>query len=130
MRIIIYKTELNEEHFPILVKEKSHNYKDVKKLNNPELIAEMFNIVFRLSKQTEEYLYLLALNTNGRPLGVFEVSHGSVDATVSSPRRIFMKSLLCGARAIVLIHNHPSGDINPSKEDIEAYERLKKPENC
>lgn len=125
MRITTYKTELNDDNINILVKEKSCNCTGVETLNNPSLIAEMFNVVFRLNKQTEEYLYMLALTTKGKPLGVFEVSHGIVDATICNPREIFIKTLLCGASGIVIIHNHPSGDTTPSKQDIESYNRLK-----
>lgn len=125
MRITTYKTELNTDNLNILVKEKSCNCTDVETLNNPSLIAEMFNVVFRLNKQAEEYLYMLALNTKGKPLGVFEVSHGTIDTTICNPREIFIKALLCGASGIVIAHNHPSGDTTPSKEDIESYNRLK-----
>lgn len=125
MRITTYKTELNADNLNILVKEKSCNCTGVETLNNPSLIAEMFNVVFRLNRQTEEYLYMLALTTKGKPLGVFEVSHGIVDATICNPREIFIKALLCGASGIVIIHNHPSGDTTPSKQDIESYNRLK-----
>ena len=125
MRITTYKTELSTDNLNILVKEKSCNCTGIETLNNPSLIAEMFNVVFRLNKQTEEYLYMLALTTKGKPLGVFEVSHGIVDGTFCNPREIFIKALLCGASGIVIIHNHPSGDATPSKQDIESYNRLK-----
>lgn len=78
-----------------------------------------------MNKQTEEYLYMLALNTKGKPLGVFEISHGTVDSTFCNPREIFIKALLCGASGIVIVHNHPSGNTMPSKQDIESYDRLK-----
>ncbi len=125
MRIITYKTELNEDNLNILVKEKSCNYTDVETLNTPSLIAEMFNDVFRLNKQTEEYLYMIALNNKGKLFGVFEISHGIVNMAICNPREIFIKSLLCGASGIVIAHNHPSGDTTPSKDDIESYNRLK-----
>lgn len=125
MRITTYKTELNEDNLNILVKEKSCNYKDVKALNSPSSIAEMFNVIFRLNKQTEEFLYMIAFNIKQKPLGVFEISHGMVNKTICNPREIFIKTLLCGASAIVIVHNHPSGDTTPSKEDISLYNRLK-----
>ena len=125
MRITTYKTELNSDNLNTLVKEKSCNCTGVETLNNPSLIAEMFNVVFRLDKQTEEYLYMLALTTKGKPLGVFEISHGMVNMTICNPREIFIKALLCGASGIIITHNHPSGDTTPSKEDIKSYNRLK-----
>lgn len=125
MRITTYKTELNKDSLNVLVKEKSCNCTCVETLNTPLLITEMFNVVFRLNKQTEEYLYMIALDNKGKPLGVFGISHGIVNMTICNPREIFIKALLCGASGIVITHNHPSGDSTPSKEDIESYKRLK-----
>ena len=85
----------------------------------------MFNVVFRLNTHTEEYLYMIALDGKQKPLGIFEISHGIVNMTICNPREIFIKALLCGASGIVITHNHPSGDVTPSKEDIESYKRLK-----
>ena len=125
MRITTYKTELNGDNLNVLVKEKSCNCTGVETLHTPSLIAEMFNVVFRLNKQTEEYLYMIALDSKQKPLGVFEISHGMVNMTICNPREIFIKALLCGSSGIVITHNHPSGDTTPSKEDIESYNRLK-----
>ena len=124
MRITTYKTELNQDNLNVLVKEKSCNCTGVETLNTPSLIAEMFNVVFRLNKQTEEYLYMIALDNKGKPLGVFEISHGMVNMTICNPREIFIKALLCGSSGIVITHNHPSGDVTPAPEDINVTERL------
>ena len=125
MRITTYKTELNQDNLNVLVKEKSCNCTGVETLNTPSLIAEMFNVVFRLNKQTEEYLYMIALDNKGKPLGVFEISHGMVNMTICNPREIFIKALLCGSSGIVITHNHPSGDPTPSREDLKSTERVK-----
>lgn len=125
MRITTYKTELDNNGLNVLVKENSCNCVEVENLNTPTLIVEMFNAVFRLNKQTEEYVYMIALNTKCKPLGVFEISHGTVNMSACNPREIFIRALLCGAANIIVVHNHPSGDITPSKEDFNAYKRLK-----
>lgn len=124
MRITTYKTELDENQHNILVKESSCNYA-MDFLNNPQSITEMLNAVFRLNKQAEEYVYMIALNTKVKPLGVFEISHGTVDQSICSMRDIFIKALLCGATGIILAHNHPSGDVKPSQKDIDIYNKLK-----
>jgi len=124
MRIIKYKTLLNKDKLNILVKERSVNYQ-FEQLNNPELIAQMMNDVFELNKQSEEFLYIVAVNTKCKPIGVFEVSHGTVNNSFFSPREIFIKALLTGAVYIILAHNHPSGDITPSPDDVEATKRIK-----
>lgn len=75
----------------------------------------MLNTVFRLNRPTEEYMYMLALDNKCELLGVFEVAHGTVNATLYNLREIFICALLCGASCIVLTHNHPSGDTTLSK---------------
>lgn len=124
MRITKYHTELDENLHNVLVKESSRNY-PVENATNPQIIADMMNELYSLDKQAEEYLYMLAVNTSCRILGVFEVSHGTVDMSICNPRDIFVKALLCGAAGFVLVHNHPSGDVTPSKQDHDVYKRVK-----
>lgn len=125
MRITTYRTELNDDLHNILVKEKSCNY-PVENLMNAKLIVNMLNAVYHLNRQIEEHLYMIALNTKCKPLGVFEISHGTVNLSICNPRDIFVKALLCGASGIILAHNHPSQDTTPSGEDNLTYERVKK----
>ena len=108
----------------ILVKENDFEYSE-QNLNQPKYIVEMMNSVFSLDKKAEEYMYLLALNTKCVPVGVFEISHGTVNSSLCSPREILIRALLVGATGIILIHNHPSGDVSLSKQDIESTNRIK-----
>ncbi len=124
MRITTYRTELDENKHNVLVKENSCNYPTCT-FNNPQSVVEMLNDVFRLNRQAEEYVYMIALNTKGKILGVFELSHGTINFSVCNSREIFIRALLCGASGIILAHNHPSGDITPSKEDITTHKRIK-----
>ena len=124
MRITIYKTELNNDLHTKLIKEKAYNY-DVKNLNNPHSIVQVMNDVFHMNQLSEEYLYMIALNRKYKPIGFFEISHGTSDCSLCNPREIFNRLLLCGANSFVLLHNHPSGDTSPSKEDIEVFKRIK-----
>lgn len=68
---------------------------------------------------------MIALDTKNKPVGVFEVSHGTASASIVGSREIFIRLLLVGASCFVISHNHPSGDCTPSKEDIEVTRRLK-----
>ncbi len=129
MRITKYSTVLNSDKLCELVKEKSVNYQYGGNFSNPQSIYNMLCDVFQHDKQTEEYLYLLCFNTKCRILGVFEVSHGTVNASLCNTREIFQKALLCNASNIVLAHNHPSGDATPSKEDMQIYSRVKEAAN-
>ena len=66
----------------------------------------------------------MCFNSKCRLLGIFEISHGTVNMSVCSPREIFQKALLCNAVSIILAHNHPSGDTTPSNHDIDFTERV------
>lgn len=118
-----YKTKLNEQGIAYLVKDCASNYKET--LDNPEKINKMMCEVYDLHNETEECLYLLCLNTKNKLLGVFEVSRGTVNMAMVSPREVYQKSLLCNASNIIVCHNHPSHDCKPSAEDIKVTKRLK-----
>lgn len=64
------------------------------------------------------------LDTRHRLLDVVVVSVGSVDHTFMSPREVFRDALLANATAVVLAHNHPSGDVEPSRDDEAVTRRL------
>lgn len=125
MRIEKSKLVLDGQYRNVLVKEYSRNYPGLDKLANPADIAQVMDAVFDLPNQAEEYLYLLALTAKCRPICFFEVSHGTCQASVVGVREILIRALLCGAVNIVIIHNHPSGNPQPSAEDIQATKRLK-----
>ena len=127
MRITEFKTVVNKDnHLTELVKDKACNYTiENNRLSNPGAIAQMMVGLYDLDIQAEEYVYMVSFNTKQRPLGVFEISHGTINASILNPREVYLKALLVGAVNIILIHNHPSGDTTPSREDIRATERIK-----
>ena len=126
MRITEYRTKINKENnLNELVKEKVLNYQtDIKALTSPDAIANMMNAVYYMNERAEEYLFMIALDTKNKPIGVFEISHGTVNSSLLSPREVFIRAILAGAVSIVLIHNHPSGDPAPSREDIQVTKRI------
>ncbi len=124
MRVTTYNTKLNEDRLNILVKEKTVNYQ-TNNISNPQSVFEMMNTLFDMGNLAEEYMYMIALNTKGKVIGVFEISHGTINASLINPREIFIRALLCGAAGIIIAHNHPSGDTSPSAEDKHATKRIK-----
>ena len=124
MRIIQYKTMLDEDRKNILVREASKNYPDLGGLDSPDSVCLLANSVFDANRLAEEHAWLIGVNAKNRPIGVFEVSHGSDCAAVVTPREIFIRLLLCGAHAFFMVHNHPSGDITPSSEDDALTKRV------
>jgi len=123
MIITTYQTQINEDFHNILVKEKSINY-SIDTLNGPEKIVTMMNDIFQLDKRAEEHVFLIAVNAKNRPIGIFELSHGTFNCCILSPREVFIRLLLCGACHFFLVHNHPSGDISPTQDDIRTTERI------
>ena len=74
--------------------------------------------------RTREIMKLLFLNTRSRFLGENDISVGTVNTTLVSPREIFVEALKKNAVSVILLHNHPSGDPTPSKEDIMITKRV------
>lgn len=127
MRITQYNTIMNDDKICQLVKEKSINYicEGLDSLSSPDRIHRMMCDVFQHDKRPEEYVYLLCLNAKCKLQGIFEISHGAATTSICNPREIFQKALLCNAHNIVIVHNHPSGNPTPSKEDSVIYRKFK-----
>lgn len=89
----------------------------------PETIANYYMEDLRHSGQ--EQLVLLMLNTKSQMIKDMVISRGTVNASIISPREIFLEALHHQAVYIVLIHNHPSGNPEPSREDILITRRVK-----
>ena len=89
---------------------------------SPRQIFETFNF---LNHETKEYFMALHLDGKNRIVAIEIVSIGSLNQSIVHPREVFKTALLSSAAAIILIHNHPTGDTTPSREDIEITRRLK-----
>lgn len=72
-----------------------------------------------------EAFYVVALSTAGRVVGVHLAHLGTVDASVASPREVYKFALLSNARSVVVFHNHPSGNVEPSRADVSVSRQLK-----
>ena len=125
VRMTKYKTKLTEDKRVTLEKEISVNRPDmVSIIRSPEDAVNVGKGFLRVHEESEEYLYMICMNTKNKIIGVFEVSHGNVNSSIFGVREIFQKALLANAVSIIVMHNHPSGDPNPSREDIEVTKRL------
>lgn len=124
-RLIKYKTRLTETKHVVLEKESSFNYPDETFIiTTPDDAAEFAIKHLKLNQNPEEHMAMLCLNTKNRIIGVFDISHGTVNSSVVGIREIFQKALLANAVHILLMHNHPSGDPTPSREDIAVTEKV------
>ena len=87
------------------------------RLNNPSKIYEYMKDEVQNKKQ--EYFYALYFDNKQRLIDKRLLFIGTINRSIVHPREIFKYAYLCSASSIAIVHNHPSGDINPSKEDIE-----------
>ena len=90
--------------------------------SQPDTIAKYYMEDMR--HREKEILKLLLLNTRTRLIGEINVSTGTVDTALVSPRELFMEALQRNAVCIILLHNHPSGDPTPSLADVQITRRI------
>lgn len=87
--------------------------------------SDVYQLFRYLSQETKEHFLALHLDTKNKIICVDQVSVGSLNASIVHMREVMKSALLSSAAGIVFIHNHPSGDATPSREDIELTKRLK-----
>ena len=107
-----------------VVKETSGRHDVDKKIQGPDYIFNITQNVIRASEYPEENLWLITLDTKNNITGIFTVSTGSLNASIVHPREVFKRAVLQNAASIIICHNHPSGDVTPSREDINITKRL------
>ena len=91
-------------------------------INEPQLAAEAFSQA--LMWEPKEKFGVLHLNIRHKLIGRSIISVGSATETIAHPREIFRTALQKGAVRIIVAHNHPTGDVEPSKEDLELTKQL------
>jgi len=92
------------------------------KLDSPELVSELVGPEMR--RLRTESLRVILLDTRYRLLHIEEVSLGSLNESIAHPREIFRPALTYSAHAVIVVHNHPSGDPSPSQTDHSLTRRL------
>ncbi len=92
------------------------------KVDSPEIVCQL--LAQDLRALTRESLRALLLDTKYQLLRIEEISLGSLNESIAHPREIFRPALIYSAYAMILVHNHPSGDPTPSKADRVLTRRL------
>ena len=92
------------------------------KITGPESIFSFYEP--RLSHLTREVFFTLILNSANRLLGQVKVSEGILNASLVHPREVFRVAILESAASIILLHNHPSGEVSPSCDDKKITRRI------
>jgi DNA repair protein RadC len=106
-----------------MVKENSTLY-EIPVIKSPTEVYQAAKQLLTLHEEPEEHFCILCLNTKNKIVGVHTISIGSLNATIVHPREVFKAAMLNNANGIICLHNHPSGDPKPSREDIETTKRL------
>jgi len=91
-------------------------------LDTPERIADLLREESR--PQDVEQFRVVLLNTRRRLIGLESISQGTLDTLLVHPREVFKRAIAANASALVLVHNHPSGDPTPSEADIKVTRDL------
>ena len=106
-----------------LIKEKELQY-CIGKMSNPEKVFKFLND--QIGNKSQEHFVVLSLDSKGN-VNSFNTTHiGTINSTLIHPREIFKVAIISNASAIILAHNHPSGDATPSEKDIKVTKSLVK----
>ncbi|HPH99951.1 MAG TPA: JAB domain-containing protein [Chitinophagaceae bacterium] len=95
-------------------------------LNAQDVYSIMQQVLLREKKidRNKEHFWIIGLATNNQILFIELISLGSVKATIVEPMEVFSFALQKRAVKIIMVHNHPSGTLNPSKADIEITDKM------
>jgi DNA repair protein RadC len=105
-----------------LVRESSISLEAYPRFSNSKAAFEIFRPEF--ANLDREEFHVVTLDSKNRMIGLHHISTGSLSSSVVHPRECLKPGVLDSAAAMILLHNHPSGDPAPSREDRECTERL------
>ena len=94
------------------------------RIENPKDVYELFKN--ELGDKKKEHFKVLSLTSRNRIISIDGISIGTLTASLAHPREIFYPAIKNSAVSIILVHNHPSGDPTPSKNDIEITKKILK----
>jgi len=93
------------------------------RFTSPQQVFDYFHHEFRDSRK--EYFLILLLDGKNRIIRRVQISEGSLNQSIVHPREVFNPAVKESAAAVILVHNHPTGDPSPSSEDIAVTRRLR-----
>ena len=105
-----------------LIKEGSIKYRE-RVINSPQKCADFIREY--INDSDREMFVVMALDVKNQPTAIHTVSIGSLNASIVHPREVFKFAIFSNASAIIIAHNHPSGNSCPSEDDKMVTERLK-----
>lgn len=97
-------------------------HKDKPKITSPSDVADV--LMLEMAHLKKEHFKIVMLNTKNQIISIQNISIGSLNSSIVHPREVFKEAISRSSASIILVHNHPSGDPTPSKEDIAITRRL------
>lgn len=94
----------------------------ITQFTSPAAVANIYKPIIGFLNM--EVFYVVLLNSAMKRIADFEISKGILDASLVHPREVFNPAIRYSARGIIILHNHPSGELHPSDEDIAVTNRL------
>jgi len=91
------------------------------KISSPQ---DVYKYLEEFKNQDREHLIVIGLDSNNSPCYREIVAIGTLNSTLFHPREIFKKAIIMSANSIIVAHNHPSGNLEPSEEDLRVSKRL------
>lgn len=91
-------------------------------IDSPEAAIDL--CMDMLSDYDRESVIIINLHQDGKPININMVHMGALTCSMICPREIMKAAILSNAAALIMVHNHPSGSLKPSKDDVAATERL------
>jgi DNA repair protein RadC len=92
-------------------------------VNGAEEVAKVFQDILALEdkiEQEKEHYYVMHLNIRSQVMMVELVTVGTLSSSLVHPRETFRRAVIAGSSSIIIAHNHPSGDVEPSDEDMKV----------
>lgn len=105
-----------------MVREDSILYAN-RKISSPNEAVDLLRSL--LEDCDREKLIVCCLNSKNEPTDISTVSVGSLNSSIVHPREVFKIAIMSNSASIIVAHNHPSGNVEPSKEDINITKRIK-----
>ncbi len=111
----------------VIPKSRYSSIKESKDICNPRDVYDVFRSVISAEHETDrdkEHFWAIGLNTRNCIKYIELVSLGTVSASLVHPREVFRMAVMCAVSNVILVHNHPSGNPEPSEEDLRITCRL------
>lgn len=89
----------------------------------PQKVVQMLKCMLR--NVDKEYFIVISVDAKNKPVGIEVVSVGTLTATLVEAREVFKHAVLCCASGIIMAHNHPSGDVMPSNNDLVVSKKMR-----